>query len=297
MQTALGDLPCFPCSLDKRPLTAGGFRAAEKIEPPGFWPLVGVPTGAVSGFDVLDIDPDGLAWLTEHPLQTRRHRTPRGFHLLFRHVDGLRCSAGRIARGVDVRAEGGFVIWWPREGLEVSGEVGEWPEEILKLVLKSEDGGVTIRHHVKSAHAHGDGAGDIDCVRVGEPERTVSVKLRGKYLLLKLERTYRGNRNNCLFWVSCVFGEMIGEGRIKREIAEQLLEGACKVNGLWSDVSGEVKATIKSGLDQGIRRWKAWIGAGNRDLVPISAPTASKSFISAPTKPVRKEGAPWHASD
>jgi hypothetical protein len=290
MQTALGDLPVFPCSLNKRPLTAGGFRAAEKIEPPGFWPLVGVPTGAASGFDVLDIDPDGLPWLTEHPLPTRKHRTPRGWHLLFRHADGVRCSAGRIARGVDVRAEGGFVIWWPREGLEVSGEVGEWPGEILRLV----DGGVTTRHHVKSAHAygdgdaHGDGAGDIDCVRAGEPERTVSVKLRGKYLLLKLERTYRGNRNNCLFWVSCVFGEMIGEGRIKREIAERLLEGACKVNGLWSDGSGEVKATIKSGLDQGIRRWMAWIGAGNRDVVPHSAAQTFPTKLSATARQRRQ---------
>jgi hypothetical protein len=283
MQTALGDLPCFPCSLDKRPLIASGFKAVQRIEPPDFWPLVGVPTGAASGFDVLDVDPDGLGWLADHPLQTRKHRTPRGFHLLFRAA-GVRCSAGKIAKGVDVRGEGGFVIWWPREGLEVSGEVGEWPEEILKLVLKSGDGGVTTRHHVKSAHAHGDG---VDWVRVGEPERTVSVKLRGKYLLLKLERTYRGNRNNCLFWVSCVFGEMIGEGRIKREIAEQLLEGACKVNGLWSDGSGEVKATIKSGLEQGIRRWKAWIGEGGGriDVVPISAASRSnsKSSVSAAT--------------
>jgi Bifunctional DNA primase/polymerase, N-terminal len=250
MQTDLGDLPCFPCSLDKRPLIANGFKAAKRIEPPGYWPLVGVPTGSASGIDVVDVDPDGMDWLAENPLQTRRHRTPRGWHLLFRHADGVRCSAGRIARGVDVRGDGGFVVWWPREGLEVSGEIREWPEEILRLV----DGRRSTRHHVNSAHAEGaDGAG----ARAGEPEPTGSVKLRGKYLLLKLERTYRGNRNNCLFWVSCVFGEMIGEQKIKREIAEQLLEGACRLNGLWADDPREVRATIKSGLDQGIRRWKA----------------------------------------
>src|SRR5262245_24638341 len=130
MQTNLGDLPVFPCSLDKRPLIANGFRAAKRIEPPEFWPLVGVPTGAVSGFDVLDIDPDGLSWLSANPLETRRHKTPRGWHLLFRHADGLRCSAGRIAKGIDVRGDGGFVVWWPRQGLEVVGEMGGWPEEI-----------------------------------------------------------------------------------------------------------------------------------------------------------------------
>jgi hypothetical protein len=26
----------------------------------------------------------------------------------------LRCSRGRIAPGVDVRADGGYVIWWPQ---------------------------------------------------------------------------------------------------------------------------------------------------------------------------------------
>jgi Bifunctional DNA primase/polymerase, N-terminal len=263
MQTDLGDLPCFPCSLDKRPLTAGGFRAAKRIEPPSFWPLVGVPTGAASGFDVLDIDPDGLGWLTEHPLPTRKHRTPRGWHLLFRHVDGLRCSAGRISRGVDVRAEGGFAVWWPREGYEVVGvAVAEWPEEILRLVRRSGDGSGTTREHVNSAHA--DVNGDADVMDGGvRPEPTGSVKLRGKYLLLKVEGAQRGNRNNMLHWAACRFGEMIGEGRIKREIAEQLLEGACRLNRLWMDDPREVRATIKSGLDQGIQAWMAWIGAGN----------------------------------
>ena len=88
------------------------------------WPLVGVATGAASGFDVLDIDPpDGLAWYDANfdalPT-TRAHTTQRGgLHLLFRSAPGLRSSASRIAAGVDVRADGGYVIWWPREGLAV----------------------------------------------------------------------------------------------------------------------------------------------------------------------------------
>jgi hypothetical protein len=76
MQTDLGDLPVFPCSLDKRPLIANGFKAATRIEPPEHWPLVGFATGAPSGIDILDVDPDGLGWLAEHPLETRKHRTP-----------------------------------------------------------------------------------------------------------------------------------------------------------------------------------------------------------------------------
>ena len=44
----------------------------------------------------------------------------RRLHLIFRHTAGLRSSAGRIAAGVDVRATGAYIIWWPAAGLPVS---------------------------------------------------------------------------------------------------------------------------------------------------------------------------------
>jgi hypothetical protein len=125
MGRSLEQLPRFPCGPDKRPLVAGGFKAAT-TDPAqiAVWRaqfpncLWGVPTGAVSGFDVLDIDPEGLGWFEANRHRfpaTRVHRTPRGgLHLFFKHAPGLRCSRGRIAPGVDVRADGGYVIWWPQ---------------------------------------------------------------------------------------------------------------------------------------------------------------------------------------
>ena len=121
----LEQLPRFPCGPDKRPLVAGGFKVAT-TDPAqiGVWQaqfpncLWGVPTGAVSGIDVLDIDPEGLGWFEanrHHIPATRVHRTPRGgLHLFFKHAPSLRCSRGRIAPGIDVRADGGYVIWWPQ---------------------------------------------------------------------------------------------------------------------------------------------------------------------------------------
>src|SRR5262245_17292911 len=115
-------LPRFPCGEGKRPLTAKGFYGARRDwQGDGGWPLVGVPTGSASGFDVLDIDAAGVDWYRREfdalPF-TRAHETRSvGLHLLFRHAEGLRCSTGKIARGVDVRGDGGYVIWWPREGL------------------------------------------------------------------------------------------------------------------------------------------------------------------------------------
>jgi P4 family phage/plasmid primase-like protien len=81
---------------------------------------VGIVTGKASGIVVIDIDPkhggtkeavDGIAGLVT---RTRTHRTPSGgFHLIFRYPDGVEHvgnSVGRLAPGVDVRADGGYVV-------------------------------------------------------------------------------------------------------------------------------------------------------------------------------------------
>jgi hypothetical protein len=98
---------------------------------------VGVATGAVSGIDVIDIDPDGLPWLEANrprlPL-TREHKTPRGVHLLLNHHPDIRNSTDRVAKGVDIRGDGGYVIFWPREGFPViDAPLADWPEWLLVL--------------------------------------------------------------------------------------------------------------------------------------------------------------------
>ena len=136
----LATLPRFPCGLDKRPLTARGFYAAKADGDDAAWPLVGVPTGSLSGLDVLDIDPDGVDWYKlefDALPMTRAHETRRGgLHLWFKHADGLRCSTGRIAPGVDVRGDGGYVIDWSREGLSFEDwPICEWPSWLLALAI------------------------------------------------------------------------------------------------------------------------------------------------------------------
>jgi hypothetical protein len=130
----------FPCNSAKEPLTKHGFKDAVQNV---FWPsapLVGVPTGARNNFDVLDIDGDaGRAWYERNydaiP-QTRAHSTQRGMHLLFVHAPGLHCSTSEIAPGIDVRTEGGYAIYWPREGLPIEDvAVAEWPEWLLQEAM------------------------------------------------------------------------------------------------------------------------------------------------------------------
>src|SRR5262249_26071618 len=96
----LGNLPCFACALDKRPLIRNWPKNAQRIEPLRSWPLVGVLTGIASGFDVIDIDAEGLPWLEANRLQTRAHKTPHGWHFLVLPGDLSGSADDRIAPGV-----------------------------------------------------------------------------------------------------------------------------------------------------------------------------------------------------
>jgi bifunctional DNA primase/polymerase-like protein len=135
--------PCFPCRANKRPATPHGFKEAtcDANGLCGLWrhypgPLVGLVTGEASGIDVLDLDkghPEAGVWWAEnrHRIpETRTHRTRSGgLHLLFRHTSALRCTAGRIAPGIDTRGDGGYLIWWPAAGFPVLRDLSpvSWP--------------------------------------------------------------------------------------------------------------------------------------------------------------------------
>jgi hypothetical protein len=145
-------LPVFPCGDHKRPVVEGGFKASASdpaeirrlFDRPGA-ALIGMPTGGASGLVVIDLDVrdeySGLAWLEENAdalPPTRRHRTRSGgLHLLFRAPIGveIRNSASRIAPGVDVRGEGGYVILPPSPGYAI--EDGTDPADMPRWLIRS----------------------------------------------------------------------------------------------------------------------------------------------------------------
>jgi hypothetical protein len=102
--------------------------------------LIGVPTGEASGFDVLDLDYRNGAreWeiANAHRLpETRIHQTQSGGrHYLFKHVHGVRNSAGRVGPGVDVRGQGGYVVLPPSVGYSVisDADIADWPDWLLR---------------------------------------------------------------------------------------------------------------------------------------------------------------------
>jgi hypothetical protein len=146
-------LHIFPCRADKRPCTPHGHLDAASDAPsitklwsryPG--PLTGVATGAVGGIAAIDVDERGEGWFHAHRDQlpaTRTHKTPRGlWHLIYHHAIGLRCSNSKIAPGIDVKADGGYIIWWPASLGRVvcGGPVADFPVWLLSILGSQGDG-------------------------------------------------------------------------------------------------------------------------------------------------------------
>lgn len=137
-QAALSVLPLLPG--DKTPYLKGGYKIAsrDKTVLARWWTQradanVGIATGATSGILVLDIDPrnGGSTSLTdllrEHgelPPTWKVRTGGGGEHYYFRLPKGVKVRSGVLAVGVDLKAEGGFVVAPP--SIHPSGAPYEW---------------------------------------------------------------------------------------------------------------------------------------------------------------------------
>jgi hypothetical protein len=230
--------PCFPCAGNKRPTAPRGFldATADPTALRELWArcpgqLVGVRTGNASGIDVLDLDRkhrQAAEWWTAHrdklPV-TRVHRTRSGgLHLLLLHAPDMRCSASKIAPGVDVRGDGGYVIWWPIAGLPVlrDAPLAPWPEW-LRIQLLSPQRPVALRATVPDGHA-----------------------------LARLVRLVagagEGERNDLTYWAACRAGEMVASGLFDADTAAALIAEAATRSGL---PRVEAERTARSGIRTG----------------------------------------------
>jgi hypothetical protein len=230
--------PCFPCAGSKRPTSPRGFLDASADPMPlrELWSkcpgqMVGVRTGNASGIDALDLDRkhhQAAEWWTAHrdtlPV-TRVHRTRSGgLHLLFQHAPDMRCSASKIAPGVDVRGDGGYIIWWPVAGLPVlrNAPLAPWPEW-LRIQLLSPQRPAASRATVPDRHA-----------------------------LARLVRLVagasEGERNDLTYWAACRAGEMVATGLFGADAAAALIAEAATRAGL---PRVEAERTARSGIRTG----------------------------------------------
>lgn len=118
------------------------------------WPdaNVGVVTGQISNLVVVDVDPDkggnADAWTQSHPTALVAATGRGGTHLYYEYPENasvVRNSAGRLAPGVDLRGDGGYVAAPPSihaNGKEYAWVVeGAWPSPIELEALRHTNGG------------------------------------------------------------------------------------------------------------------------------------------------------------
>lgn len=229
----------LPCRDDKRPASPHGFKdavcdpdAVARLwrDHPG--PLIGIATGAVSGFDLLDLDlkhDPALGWWRSNQHRIPATRTYRsrsgGLHLHLIHAPGLGCSAGRLAPGVDVRADGGYAINWFAAGFPCLDHTppAPWPAWLLAELIPKRKPTLHPSRPI--------GRGRSDCAIDGA--------------LQSIATATEGQRNTIVHWAACRLGERVHAGHIGAGEAETLLISAGIAAGL---AEREVRATVRSGL-------------------------------------------------
>jgi hypothetical protein len=246
LSLASDGIPVFPCRRpDKRPTCPNGFYDATRdaavvkqlwAAHPGN--LIGVPTGPMSGLFVADIDSGRHASAAEwhqqnqHRLQARVHRTESGgLHLLFHHHPGLRNSQSKLARGVDTRGEGGYVVWWPaahvtQSSSGIDAPLEPVPEWMLKALIPSPPP-PPPPHRPRFDAING----------VGGILRTVA-------------SASPGDKSALLFWGGCRIGEAVRDGKISLRLATHLLTEAALRAG-WEADQRKMESTIRNGLRTG----------------------------------------------
>ena len=264
--------PVFPCrSSDegvfggraKSPLIRGGFKGATTDEETvlGWWSkwpdaAIGMPTGEATGVLVIDVDNkdgrDGGASLREleakhSPLPaTRRIRTPSGGeHLYFEMPEGLdiRCSTDTIGRGIDVRANGGYVIVPPSSLFDGDGSlIGHYedtcdslgapaaaPAWLIHLLMERPKPAKVAPQSSQTSALWAEAKLAEQCASVSDARR--------------------GSRNDTLNKAAFSVGQMIAMGALARGAAGEALEAAAQVCGLGEM---EARTTINSGIEAGM---------------------------------------------
>lgn len=216
--------------------------------------LIGIRTGAPSGIVVLDFDlhsqdKDGEASaysLREQNLlpQTVSAMTGGGgLHLYYQHP-GLAVpndNRGKLASGVDVKGEGGFVIAAPSakrgklpyswiQGLDPwTAPLAFLPDQTLHMITKSDDKPIKF---LPGQTTHSD----------------EQVMTKWENSLDQLRFAGVGGRNENLYRAACRGGEVIASGQLSNQQVIDLLEEAGRDAGL---TPGEIRQTIRSGLTRG----------------------------------------------
>lgn len=246
--------PVFPLAEDKRPAVSKkeggtGFHDASR-DPDKIGrlfahrraELIGIPTGPASGFDVLDVDVKhdaARAWLTAAggripPTRTYQTRSG-GFHVLFRHIEGVHNTESHIAKGIDTRGEGGYVVYWFGAGFPCTDHspTAPWPDWLLELLFyKPEPAPIPVRAQIFRSNG-------------ASAQNLVVATIR------RLESAPDGSRHATLRAAACTLGGVLAAAGMDRATAARLLlDAVLQAGGARVDQRNAL-STIAWGLEKG----------------------------------------------
>lgn len=212
---------------------------------------VGLRTGSISGIAVIDDDTeDGSGTAELHLPRTVTVQTGSGKrHYYFCHpIGGLKNSVGRLAPHVDVRADGGQVVFvgsvHPDTGRPYKWVPGLSPSEIEIAKLPEH---LLERLRAKPVPAAPAVPAEATGQRNGGSATTAQDALDAA--ARRVGRASEGSRNDVLNRQAFRVGKWVGAGLLPREHAEAELLASARSGGL---PEGEARATLRSGLDAGI---------------------------------------------
>lgn len=287
--------PVFPCwEHGKEPLTTRGFKDASTDHGviDKWWTQypranLALVSGKPSGWFALDVDgSEGAASLAElervHGAlpDTVEQTTARGRHLLFAlPTDAeIKNSAGRLGPGLDIRADGGYIIVAPsvhpsgtpyrwKDGHKPSDRLPAAPPAWLIRLLQE-----------KPSTSSTNNASNSSTNNASNNERSpyVQAALAGELGTLLAAR--EGHRNDALNRAAFNIGTLVGAGALElTHVRERLIAAALSI-GLGRP---ETERTVDSGLEHGIANPREipeaeWQARGSpSSMSPARAPTVA----------------------
>ena len=206
---------------------------------------VGLRCGPESGVIVVDIDPrnGGEATILAHRVQGRTFpHCPKvktangGLHLYFRWQDGIPNSGKKIGAGVDLKAQGGYVVAPPSiVGPSSSGPGGPYTWLVTPAQVPPPRLPIWLTTLVKPALR-----APLD---FSQPAKSgaIGAWLRGQR---------NGNRNNALYWASHKMREEIERGHRQRGGAVgELLSAAMAIDLPLKEAQATIESAMKESRD------------------------------------------------